>query len=187
MSEGDVSLIRDEDLLRRMWQQTEDFSRKKEIRAHMYRLREERLRNLYSPDYASDGKDLKELSNAGWNVESENRTTDDGHTHVKSVHANIEGRYDVEGGKGQFAAVDHHKQAVTEYQDENSSLKRNESSSNTAAHEQVVRRTDDGTHSRPLPAPVPAPSTSKYRPKTKQCHIQTTTTNEPLTLTAMNN
>ncbi|XP_062525895.1 titin isoform X2 [Bombyx mori] len=145
MSEGDVSLIQDEDLLRRMWQQTEDFSRKKEIRAHMYRLREERLRNLYSPEPSGDGKDLKELSNAGWNVESDDRITDDGHTHVKSVNANIEGRYDVEGGKGQFVAVDRHRQAVTEYQDENSSLKRNESSSNTAAHEQVVRKTDDGT------------------------------------------
>ncbi|KAJ8722353.1 hypothetical protein PYW08_004755 [Mythimna loreyi] len=187
MSEGDVSLIRDEDLLRRMWQQTEDFSRKKEIRAHMYRLREERLRNLYSPEPTRDGKgsefsaaqghvksfadqsfqsmkskevrdagsppkeftyrgqDLKALSNAGWNVESENKTTDDGHTHVKSVHANIEGRYDVDGGKGQFAAVDHHKEAVTEYHDDNSSLKRNETSSNTAAREHVVRHTDDGT------------------------------------------
>lgn len=39
------------------WQQTEDFSRKKEIRAHMYRLREERLRNLYSPEpHARDAK-----------------------------------------------------------------------------------------------------------------------------------
>ncbi|KAG6456476.1 hypothetical protein O3G_MSEX009743 [Manduca sexta] len=65
MSEGDVSLIRDEDLLRRMWQQTEDFSRKKEIRAHMYRLREERLRNLYSPDYASDGKGCEFTSPQG--------------------------------------------------------------------------------------------------------------------------
>lgn len=37
------------------WQQTEDFSRKKEIRAHMYRLREERLRNLYSPEPTADG------------------------------------------------------------------------------------------------------------------------------------
>ncbi|XP_047030239.1 uncharacterized protein LOC124637665 isoform X3 [Helicoverpa zea] len=187
MSEGDVSLIRDEDLLRRMWQQTEDFSRKKEIRAHMYRLREERLRDLYSPEPPREGKgsefsaaqghvksfadqsfqsmkskevrdagsppkeftyrgqDLKALSNAGWNVESENKTTDDGHTHVKSVHANIEGRYDVDGGKGQFAAVDHHKEAVTEYHDDNSSLKRNETSSNTAAREHVVRKTDDGT------------------------------------------
>lgn len=78
-------------------------------------------------------------------MESENKTTDDGHTHVKSVHANIEGRYDVDGGKGQFAAVDHHKEAVTEYQDDNSSLKRNETSSNTAAREHVVRKTDDGT------------------------------------------
>ncbi|XP_046965669.1 titin isoform X2 [Vanessa cardui] len=187
MSEGDVSLIRDEDVLRRMWQQTEDFSRKKEIRAHMYRLREERLRNLYSPEPGAEskgcefsstqghvksfadqsfqsmkskevrdagsppkeftyrGQDLKELSNAGWNVESENKTTDDGHTHVKSVHANIEGHYDVDGGRGQFAAVDHNKQAITEYDDGNTSLKRNENISNTAAHEQVVRKTDDGT------------------------------------------
>ncbi|XP_053609816.1 uncharacterized protein LOC128674868 isoform X2 [Plodia interpunctella] len=144
MSEGDVTLIRDEDVLRRMWQQTEDFSRKKEIRAHMYKLREERLRDLYSSEPAQ-AKDLKELSNAGWNVESENKTTDDGHTHVKSVNANIEGRYDVEGGRGQFAAFDQHRQAVTEYQDENSSLKRNECASNTAAREQVVRQTDDGT------------------------------------------
>ncbi|XP_038220675.1 titin isoform X2 [Zerene cesonia] len=146
MSDGDVSLIRDEDVLRRMWQQTEDFSRKKEIRAHMYRLREERLRNLYSPEPTADGKDLKDLSNAGWNVESENRTTDDGHTHVKSVRADIQGRYDVDGGKGQFSAADHHKQAVTEYDDGNTSLKRNEDYSKTAAHEQVVRQTDDGTH-----------------------------------------
>ncbi|XP_073956933.1 uncharacterized protein isoform X2 [Choristoneura fumiferana] len=147
MSEGDVSLIHDEDVLRRMWQQTEDFSRKKEIRAHMYRLREERLRSLYSPEpHARDAKDLKELSNAGWNVESENKTTDDGHTHVKSVNANIEGRYDVEGGRGQFAAVDQHRQAITEYQDDTTSLRRDESSSNTAAQEQVVRQTDDGSH-----------------------------------------
>ncbi|XP_073959806.1 uncharacterized protein [Choristoneura fumiferana] len=191
MSEGDVSLIHDEDVLRRMWQQTEDFSRKKEIRAHMYRLREERLRSLYSPEphardakgcefsagaarghgrsfadqsfqslkskevrdagsppkeFSYSGQDLKELSNAGWNVESENKTTDDGHTHVKSVNANIEGRYDVEGGEGQFAAVDQHRQAITEYQDDTTSLRRNESSSNTAAQEQVVRQTDDGSH-----------------------------------------
>lgn len=32
------------------WQQTEDFCRKKEIRAHMYKLREERLRNFYTGD-----------------------------------------------------------------------------------------------------------------------------------------
>ncbi|XP_041979185.1 titin isoform X2 [Aricia agestis] len=146
MSEGDVSLIRDEDVLRRMWQQTEDFSRKKEIRTHMYKLREERLRNLYSPEPSAEGKDLKELSNAGWNVESESKSTNDGHTHVKSTNANIEGRYDVDGGHGQFAAVDKHKQAVTEYEDGNTKLKRNENSTCSAAHEQVVRQLDDGSH-----------------------------------------
>lgn len=45
---GDVSLIKDEDLLRKMWQDTEDFGRKKEIRAHMYKLREARLREFYN-------------------------------------------------------------------------------------------------------------------------------------------
>ncbi|PSN39576.1 hypothetical protein C0J52_21876 [Blattella germanica] len=45
---GDVALIQDEDLLRRMWQQTEDFGRKKEIRARMYKLREQRLREFYT-------------------------------------------------------------------------------------------------------------------------------------------
>ncbi|XP_069694945.1 mucin-17-like isoform X3 [Periplaneta americana] len=45
---GDVSLIQDEDLLRRMWQQTEDFGRKKEIRARMYKLREQRLKEFYT-------------------------------------------------------------------------------------------------------------------------------------------
>lgn len=43
----EITHIRDEDVLRNMWHRTEDFGRKKEIRAHMYRLREERLRNLY--------------------------------------------------------------------------------------------------------------------------------------------
>ncbi|KYB26034.1 hypothetical protein TcasGA2_TC033929 [Tribolium castaneum] len=52
---GDVSLIKDEDLLRKMWQDTEDFGRKKEIRAHMYKLREARLREFYnSGEVSSD-------------------------------------------------------------------------------------------------------------------------------------
>ncbi|XP_044253053.1 uncharacterized protein LOC123004018 isoform X2 [Tribolium madens] len=45
---GDVSLIKDEDVLRKMWQESEDFGRKKEIRAHMYKLREARLREFYN-------------------------------------------------------------------------------------------------------------------------------------------
>ncbi|XP_075221054.1 uncharacterized protein LOC142324190 isoform X3 [Lycorma delicatula] len=45
---ADLSLIQDEDVLRRMWQQTEDFGRKKEIRARMYKLREQRLKDFYT-------------------------------------------------------------------------------------------------------------------------------------------
>lgn len=32
------------------WQDTEDYGRKKEIRAHMYKLRENRLRDFYTGD-----------------------------------------------------------------------------------------------------------------------------------------
>ncbi|XP_063221478.1 serine/arginine repetitive matrix protein 2-like isoform X2 [Bacillus rossius redtenbacheri] len=45
---SDVGQIQDEELLRRMWQQTEDFGRKKEIRARMYKLREQRLKEFYT-------------------------------------------------------------------------------------------------------------------------------------------
>ncbi|CAH0564491.1 unnamed protein product [Brassicogethes aeneus] len=44
----DVKLIQDEDLLRKMWHDTSDFGRKKEIRTHMYKLREARLKDFYS-------------------------------------------------------------------------------------------------------------------------------------------
>ncbi|XP_066151811.1 serine/arginine repetitive matrix protein 2-like isoform X2 [Euwallacea fornicatus] len=44
----DVARIKDEDVLRRMWQETEDFGRKKEIRSHMYKLREARLKDFYT-------------------------------------------------------------------------------------------------------------------------------------------
>ncbi|XP_018570913.1 titin isoform X2 [Anoplophora glabripennis] len=44
----DVSSIQDEDVLRKMWQETEDFGKKKEIRSHMYKLREQRLREFYN-------------------------------------------------------------------------------------------------------------------------------------------
>nr|XP_023020334.1 uncharacterized protein LOC111508923 [Leptinotarsa decemlineata] len=45
---NDVSRIQDEDVLRKMWQETEDFGLKKEIRSHMYKLREQRLREFYN-------------------------------------------------------------------------------------------------------------------------------------------
>lgn len=56
MEPVEITHIRDEDVLRNMWHRTEDFGRKKEIRAHMYRLREERLRNLYVADMADATK-----------------------------------------------------------------------------------------------------------------------------------
>ncbi|CRL04389.1 CLUMA_CG017480, isoform B [Clunio marinus] len=45
--------IRDEDILRQMWQETDDFGRKKEIRTHMYKLREARLREFYIKEMES--------------------------------------------------------------------------------------------------------------------------------------
>ncbi|XP_028898329.2 uncharacterized protein LOC105215565 isoform X15 [Zeugodacus cucurbitae] len=57
--ECDLSAIQNEDLLRRMWQQTPDIDQKKEIRSHLYKLRESRLRDLYQGEimagnYAKD-------------------------------------------------------------------------------------------------------------------------------------
>ncbi|XP_055371493.1 titin isoform X3 [Condylostylus longicornis] len=61
--EVDLASIKDEDTLRRMWQQSEDFGRKKEIRQHLYKLRESRLCGYYTepsttttiiPDTAGD-------------------------------------------------------------------------------------------------------------------------------------
>ncbi|XP_036318077.1 titin-like [Rhagoletis pomonella] len=48
--ECDLSAIQNEDMLRRMWQQAEDIDQKKEIRSHLYKLRESRLRDLYQGD-----------------------------------------------------------------------------------------------------------------------------------------
>ncbi|CAG9773679.1 unnamed protein product [Ceutorhynchus assimilis] len=45
---SDVARIQDEDILRKMWQDTDDFGRKKEIRSHMYKLREARLKDFYN-------------------------------------------------------------------------------------------------------------------------------------------
>uniref|UniRef100_A0A1Q3FP34 Putative microtubule-associated protein futsch n=1 Tax=Culex tarsalis TaxID=7177 RepID=A0A1Q3FP34_CULTA len=44
----DITTIKDEDVLRRLWHEAQDFGRKREIRAHMYKLREERLKELYN-------------------------------------------------------------------------------------------------------------------------------------------
>ncbi|XP_037818356.1 serine-rich adhesin for platelets isoform X6 [Lucilia sericata] len=59
--ECDLSKINNEELLRKMWQQSEDAGRKKEIRSQLYKLRETRLRDLYQGDIMADnsgfGKD----------------------------------------------------------------------------------------------------------------------------------
>ncbi|GJQ80130.1 hypothetical protein Trydic_g19411, partial [Trypoxylus dichotomus] len=47
-STGDMALVQDEDLLRKMWQETDDFGKKKEIRSHMYKIREARLKDFYN-------------------------------------------------------------------------------------------------------------------------------------------
>ncbi|KPU74184.1 uncharacterized protein Dana_GF22263, isoform K [Drosophila ananassae] len=48
--ESDLGDIQNEELLRKMWQQSEDSERKKQIRSHLYKLRESRLCNLYRHD-----------------------------------------------------------------------------------------------------------------------------------------
>ncbi|XP_013101229.2 mucin-2 isoform X9 [Stomoxys calcitrans] len=54
--ECDLSKIQSEELLRKMWQQSEDVNRKKEIRSQLYKLRESRLRDLYQYDAMSDNR-----------------------------------------------------------------------------------------------------------------------------------
>ncbi|XP_068156997.1 serine-rich adhesin for platelets isoform X4 [Drosophila tropicalis] len=51
--ECDLGAIQSEELLRKMWQQSEDSERKKQIRSHLYKLRESRLRNLYRHDQSA--------------------------------------------------------------------------------------------------------------------------------------
>ncbi|KAM7346251.1 uncharacterized protein ACRADG_006301 isoform 2-T2 [Cochliomyia hominivorax] len=52
--ECDLSKITSEELLRKMWQQSEDANRKKEIRSQLYKLRESRLRDLYQGDIMAE-------------------------------------------------------------------------------------------------------------------------------------
>ncbi|XP_057654880.1 mucin-2 isoform X1 [Diorhabda carinulata] len=53
---SNYSQIQDEDVLRKMWQDTDDFGKKKEIRSHMYKLREQRLREFYNGSEISESK-----------------------------------------------------------------------------------------------------------------------------------
>ncbi|XP_030381064.1 mucin-19 isoform X8 [Scaptodrosophila lebanonensis] len=52
--ECDLGSIQNEELLRKMWQQSEDSERKKQIRSHLYKLRESRLKDLYQNEAMSD-------------------------------------------------------------------------------------------------------------------------------------
>ncbi|XP_050513156.1 titin [Diabrotica virgifera virgifera] len=54
-----LSHIQDEDVLRKMWQDTEDFGKKKEIRSHMYKLREQRLREFYNGSEITESRSSK--------------------------------------------------------------------------------------------------------------------------------
>lgn len=47
------------------WQETQDFGRKKEIRTHMYKLREARLRNLYDMDTTGANYGVSKTSSHG--------------------------------------------------------------------------------------------------------------------------
>ncbi|CAH1154637.1 unnamed protein product [Phaedon cochleariae] len=69
----DISLIKDEEILRKMWQDTEDFGQKKEIRSHMYKLREQRLREFYNSGDVT--------------AEIHSITTTQGKNHDKPTHA----------------------------------------------------------------------------------------------------
>ncbi|XP_017783961.1 PREDICTED: titin isoform X2 [Nicrophorus vespilloides] len=78
----EVSQIQDEDVLRRMWQETEDFGRKKEIRAHMYKIREARLRDFYN-----NGEMNKEIQRTNSSSGIERKGTNTHHTDLLADHS----------------------------------------------------------------------------------------------------
>ncbi|XP_077298792.1 uncharacterized protein LOC143920004 [Arctopsyche grandis] len=104
MSEGDVSLIQDEDVLRRMWQQTEDMTKRKEIRAHMYKLREERLKTLYAEPTQAESKGF---TTSGGHTDSfadqcfqsiKSKEVRDSESPTRDYHYKVEGADNSNGG-----------------------------------------------------------------------------------------
>uniref|UniRef100_A0A336JX32 CSON009985 protein n=1 Tax=Culicoides sonorensis TaxID=179676 RepID=A0A336JX32_CULSO len=61
----DFTKITDEEVLKKMWQDTNDFGRKKEIRTYMYKLREARLRDLYDMDATGANYNVSKTSSHG--------------------------------------------------------------------------------------------------------------------------
>ncbi|XP_071446377.1 serine/arginine repetitive matrix protein 2-like [Hetaerina americana] len=98
---ADITNIQDEDLLRRMWQATEDFGRKREIRARMYKLRERRLKEFYTTGEVLKDLMSTTLDGSSETVESSAKTGGVGSTVVrttKTTYASSEGGDSVGGG-----------------------------------------------------------------------------------------
>ncbi|XP_008467834.1 uncharacterized protein LOC103505283 [Diaphorina citri] len=80
---SDISIIQDEDQLRRMWSNTEDFAKKKEIRVRLYKLRESRLKNYYTND---DTSNVSSINTSSSNIIQEtNRKHTATKTHTDSI------------------------------------------------------------------------------------------------------
>ncbi|XP_022178750.1 serine-rich adhesin for platelets-like isoform X2 [Myzus persicae] len=78
---SDFAHIQDEDMLRKMWQQTEDFGKKKEIRMRMYKLREQRLKEFYTTGEMIQTETTSKRSSTRTHTES---ITDQGFMTMKS-------------------------------------------------------------------------------------------------------
>ncbi|XP_060522944.1 serine/arginine repetitive matrix protein 2 isoform X2 [Cylas formicarius] len=139
----DFSRIQDEDLLRKMWQDTDDFALKKEIRTRMYKLREARLKDFYSSDeirpnvkiemtthadnLADDSflslksKEIRDSESpthpreTGWNITSSKESSSDGKTQSSTLRAETSGTQCLEGGKIDYDAQ--HQQKTSVYRD----------------------------------------------------------------------
>ncbi|XP_025837133.1 uncharacterized protein LOC108735419 isoform X2 [Agrilus planipennis] len=77
----DLKVIKDEELLRKMWQDTHDFAMKKEIRAQMYKLREERLKNFYEEEIKSSHSSI----HTSHNISEKKQQTSETQSHADAL------------------------------------------------------------------------------------------------------
>ncbi|KAF2898002.1 hypothetical protein ILUMI_08167, partial [Ignelater luminosus] len=126
------------------WQDTEDFGKKKEIRSHMYKLREERLRNFYSSATDSSNSEIHRTQSTparsgdqGWQVVEKNESSPDGKTHSTSRVATTSGSDKIDGGVANYAAKCEQKSSVYSDGDANNFTKSVAASSKNVIHQEA--------------------------------------------------
>ncbi|CAG9856982.1 unnamed protein product [Phyllotreta striolata] len=79
---ANLAQIQDEDVLRKMWADADDFGRKKEIRTHMYKLREERLKEFYR---SAESNETKTTSTSASTKATSQKTTQQDSMHADAL------------------------------------------------------------------------------------------------------